>query len=92
MAFLRGCYHQVLEPFHLPQFADILCRYFNVCVYFHRHLVGQTTESQLERARQGPESEHIVTDLLSYFFSETTPGCARDRPRPVQAWGRVELA
>ena len=49
MAFLRGCYDQVVGPSrHLPKFTDRLCRHPDVWVRLHAHLIWQATESYVE--------------------------------------------
>jgi hypothetical protein len=51
MAFLRGCYRQILGPrLHLPKFANGLCRHSDVWVRLDPHLIWQATESYLERS------------------------------------------
>jgi hypothetical protein len=50
MAFLRGCYHQILGPRrHLPKFANGLCSHSDVWVHLHPHLIWQATKSYVER-------------------------------------------
>src|SRR6516225_4682556 len=51
MAFLRCCYHQILEPRrHLPKFSDGLCRHAGACVRFNTHFGWQAAESYVERS------------------------------------------
>jgi hypothetical protein len=50
MAFLRGCYHQILGPRgHLPKFANGLCSHSDVWVHLHPHLIWKATKSYVER-------------------------------------------
>jgi hypothetical protein len=49
MAFLRGCYHQILGPRRdLPKFANGFCRYSGAWVYLDPHLIWQPTKSYVE--------------------------------------------
>jgi hypothetical protein len=51
MAFLWGCYHQILGPRrHLPKFSNSLCRHAGACVRLNAHLGWQAAESYVERS------------------------------------------
>jgi hypothetical protein len=51
IAFLRGCYRQILRPLlDLPKFANGLCRYSDASVHVDSHLIWQATESYVERS------------------------------------------
>src|SRR5262249_4101603 len=50
MAFLRGCYRQILGPSrHLPKFSNSLCRHADAWVHLDPHLIWQATKSYVER-------------------------------------------
>src|SRR6516162_652258 len=51
MAFLRGCYHQILGPRrHLPKLSNGLCRHAGAYVRLNLHLGWQAAESYVERS------------------------------------------
>jgi hypothetical protein len=51
MAFLRGCYHQILGPRrHLPKFSNSLCRHAGAHIRLNLHLGWQAAESYVERS------------------------------------------
>src|SRR6516162_4473107 len=46
---LRRCYCQIFGPSrHFAKLPDSLCRYFDVRIYFNRHLSRQATESYVK--------------------------------------------
>src|SRR5215470_8980337 len=60
MAFLRGCYHQVLGPRrNLAKLADGLGRHANVFVRLNLHRVRQATERHLERGNVSGFASHL---------------------------------
>src|SRR5262249_11819446 len=49
MAFLRGCYRQILGPSrHLPKVSNRLCRHADAWVHLDPHFIWQATKSYVE--------------------------------------------
>jgi len=62
MAFLRGCYHQILGPLlHLPKFGNGLCGYSDASVHLDSHLIWQAAKSYVERGSAFGFISHKVT-------------------------------
>jgi hypothetical protein len=67
MAFLRGCYRQILRPRgHFAKFANGFCRHAEALIYLNAHRSRQASKSYLERSNASGPISHVGFRSIGY--------------------------